>query len=150
MRTYFDPTRDGIYAQCYLRTDCGAHNVGRVMTAEGLQMVKRMVWEGPFSCPPFASLAKFGRIKDVILVKGRRTTPRSEVTIAEMTLSSDQFRELDDDTSWTTPRDIMAVIFGILHPHIVVQNMMAIESITCMNLPELTPYTEDKNCPCDR
>lgn len=151
MQTYFDPTRDGIYAQCYNIEDCGAMLVNMMMNGEGLKLIKRMVWEGPLNYLPLIQIVKFPAIKDLILVRGKRIALRAEITLSEMTKAIQPLfdENMTIDEHWMCKRAILYKLLLWFFPE-QARTLRRLKSVTRMELAELEPCGKDDICLCCR
>lgn len=149
MQTYFDHSRDGIYAQCYNIQDCGAMLVNNMMNNEGLKLIKRMVWEGPLNYLPLIQIVRFPAIKNLILVRGKRIAPRAEVTLSEMTtvIQPPFDKNMTIDEHWMCKRTILYQLLLWFFPK-QASTLRQLESISHMELAELQPCGKDDICPC--
>lgn len=120
MRTYFDPVRDGVYL--------AARNI---MSSEGINLIKRMVWEASTPFIPLLLIGSFHEVKDVILIRGNRMSPPVEATLAEMTMGDQELVR-----HWRHSRDKMCEFFDQLFPDQALA-VRQLQSIAAMELAEL-------------
>jgi hypothetical protein len=149
MLTYFDPTRDGLYAQCFNMEDCGALAVKCMMNNESLELIKRIVWEGPLSFMPFIPVVKFPAITELIVVRGKRTAPRAEVALAEMIINTQPLWDNNKtfEEHWMSLKKLtykLLMVFDKGQADI----LMELQTVTRMDLAELAPCDENDKCPC--
>lgn len=147
--TYFDPTVDGIYAQCSDDKfgNCGARTVNSLMHKDELNRVKKLLWEGPLGYLPLVQIMKFPRVEEVILVRGKRTTQRSEITLAEMTSNIeplwDNNKTIGDN--WKVLRNLLCSFAEAIDKEMAV-SLQTLKTVTRMDLAELKACQDGENC----
>lgn len=149
MRTYFDSTRDGIYIKCEGTDSCvgGGRAIKNLLNDEGFDLIKRIVWEGSVSRLPLLSISHFRAVKDLIIIRGRRTSPRAEVTLAEMTINlRPLFRNNKSmEDHWRHQKEKLYHMIKPFFPA-EAENLMALQSIARMDLPELAHRRKGVRC----
>lgn len=149
-RTYFDPTRDGVFMQCGPTSgDCGALNVRNRMDDDGFKLVKRIIWQGPLGYLPLVPLMTFPYLTDLVLVRGMRENVRAEVTLEEMVVNLAPLwnNNMTIDEHWKAMKGFLRDNIAQLGPDMQ-HGLKQLSTVTRMDLPELRDCQNGDGCAC--